>query len=133
MRSVIPKDVVEAFMLTKDVLGKDLEGACLEAAVIMADILDRAEVLRRESPKYGGHWTVRVRGVEYDPTICFWTAGAPADSKRGELYVVGPKSPHRAWPVTETSKDPLVWAHLRETIAEMGVDYVPDEWNGFNA
>ena len=83
--------------------GFDVNGACLEASVLMHKYLRehgvRAELVRREMPD-GGHWTIRTPAGEYDPTISAWP-NAPV-RVRG-LYLVEPDSPHHEWP--ETSVD----------------------------
>ena len=84
--------------------GVDVNGACLEASVIMHKYLRDhgfcAKLVRREMPEGGGHWTVRVSEAEYDPTIAAWP-DAPAGAQG--LYVVEPHSPHYAWPETRVN------------------------------
>lgn len=84
--------------------GFDVDGACLEASVLMHEYLRRhgirAELIRREMPD-GGHWTVRVSGVEYDPTVATWR-DAPRGAKG--LYRIRKNSPHHRWPETRVDE-----------------------------
>lgn len=80
-----------------------LDGHCLDVCEDVRDRLRRvgirAALVCRDEPSHeSGHWTVRVRGAEYDPTIGYaeWSRGLPV--KRGALHVVTPRSPHRRWP-----------------------------------
>lgn len=80
---------------------KELDGWCVEASVFMWQRLKKAgidsEIIRRNMGADGGHWTIRVAGVEYDPTYNWWTGGTA-------LYIVTDKSPHKGWKITGTSK-----------------------------
>ena len=82
--------------------GLSVDGACLEASVLMHQYLRehgiRAELVRREIPDAGGHWTVRTPAGEYDPTIMAWDGGVPG------LYTVRAESPHHEWPETKVDE-----------------------------
>lgn len=85
--------------------GFDVNGACLEASVLMHKYLRRhgirAELIRREHPD-GGHWTIRTPAGEYDPTISAWH-DAPRDATG--LYRVSKSSPQHKWPETVVDEE----------------------------
>lgn len=79
----------------------DPNGGCLEASAEIVCCLRAqgvaAKLVRRElSRQRGGHWTFETANGEFDPTIAFWT-DKPTGIKRGSLYAITPKSPHRKW------------------------------------
>lgn len=94
----------------------DLDGYCVEASIYMYRKLCergiKATVVRRTMGEDGGHWTIRVGGVEYDPTINWWTGGK-------ELYVVDKKSPHRKWHCTATTDGSF---YLKRFVKEFSIE-----------
>lgn len=103
-RSEIPDLVKAAYEHAKremSAAGLSLDGGCLEASVFMHDYFRRrgvkALLVRRELDEGDGHWTVKVLGKEFDPTIghASWSLAMPV--ARNELHVVGRDSPHQEW------------------------------------
>lgn len=118
--SGVPPEIADAFVSAWRHLKGKLDGNCVEASSLMARHLrDRghsAEVVRRDSGSGEGHWTVRHRGVEYDPTI---QSSPWSGLKGGGLHVVNRNSPHGGWKVTGTSEtDAGVRQHAEDAASE---------------
>ena len=116
-------EIQEAYRVTRRFIGEPaLDGHCLEASVAMAEHLrrhrtkevdrQRVKLVRRELAD-GGHWSVEVDDIEYDPTCSDWS-DAPIDAEPGTLYTVSVNSPHHGWPRTRI--------HLRSAYESVGIE-----------
>lgn len=121
---VVPTEVRSAFQAAQRRIGRNLDGYCLEASALMwLDLREhgQARAIRYDIGDGEGHWTIEYEGVEYDPTIAFWSIakGRPRDAAPRCLYVVADDSPHAAWEVTETTDE----ADVRRVLVEMVEPY----------
>ena len=116
----VPAHVEEAFRAARSAWSCDLDGACIELAVLMhAHLTARrhlATLVRRILPHGGGgHWTVLTSSGEFDPTITSWSDN-PTDAAPGTLYVVRRGSPHRRWRRAHTANASSAYAVVPEVL-----------------
>lgn len=100
----------------------ELEAYSQEVAVLMVRYLRargrRAELVCYRLPGRGNHYSVAVEDILVDPTVGDWNK-PPHGTHKGQLYYVGPDSPHHNWREVEIDQEAV--------LAEVEADFPIEE------